>query len=96
MGSMLMNMAGNILGLGNAATPLRLRAMRDLERLNPQSGSSRRGTPSRRACWRISPEVGGVGHHLSRGVLAAHLLLLLVIVIVPAFSGWQNRLRAGA
>jgi spore maturation protein SpmA len=35
MGSMLMNMAANMLGLGNAATPLGLRAMRDLETLNP-------------------------------------------------------------
>lgn len=38
MGSMLMNMAANMLGLGNAATPLGLRAMRDLERLNPRPG----------------------------------------------------------
>jgi len=36
MGSMLMNMAANMLGLGNAATPLGLRAMRDLEQLNPR------------------------------------------------------------
>ena len=38
MGSMLMNMAANMLGLGNAATPLGLRAMRDLEALNPKPG----------------------------------------------------------
>jgi spore maturation protein SpmA len=38
MGSMLMNMAANMLGLGNAATPLGLRAMRDLEQLNPHPG----------------------------------------------------------
>lgn len=38
MGSMLMNMAANMLGLGNAATPLGLRAMRDLDRLNPRPG----------------------------------------------------------
>lgn len=38
MGSMLMNMAVNMLGLGNAATPLGLRAMRDLESLNPRPG----------------------------------------------------------
>ena len=40
MGSMLMNMAANMLGLGNAATPLGLRAMRDLERLNPHPGKA--------------------------------------------------------
>lgn len=38
MGGMLMNMAANMLGLGNAATPLGLRAMRDLESLNPHPG----------------------------------------------------------
>ena len=38
MGSMLMNMAANMLGLGNAATPLGLRAMRDLETFNPRPG----------------------------------------------------------
>ena len=40
MGSMLMNMAANMLGLGNAATPLGLRAMRDLEKLNPHPGAA--------------------------------------------------------
>jgi spore maturation protein SpmA len=38
MGAMLMNMAANMLGLGNAATPIGLRAMRDLETLNPRPG----------------------------------------------------------
>jgi spore maturation protein SpmA len=40
MGSMLMNMAANILGLVNAATPLGLRAMKDLETLNPRPGTA--------------------------------------------------------
>lgn len=38
MGSMVMNMAANMLGLNNAATPLGLRAMKDLESLNPHPG----------------------------------------------------------
>ncbi len=40
MGSMLMNMAANMLGLANAATPLGLRAMRDLETLNRTPGTA--------------------------------------------------------
>jgi len=40
MGAMVMNMAANMLGLGNAATPLGLRAMADLERLNPHPGTA--------------------------------------------------------
>ncbi len=40
MGSMVMNIAANMLGLNNAATPLGLRAMRDLETLNPHPGTA--------------------------------------------------------
>lgn len=40
MGSMIMNMSANMLGLANAATPLGLRAMQDLERLNPRPGTA--------------------------------------------------------
>ncbi|SNS41769.1 spore maturation protein A [Anaerovirgula multivorans] len=35
MGAMIMNMAANVLGLGNAATPLGLKAMQGLQELNP-------------------------------------------------------------
>ena len=34
MGSLIANMSANILGLGNAATPLGLKAMRELQSLN--------------------------------------------------------------
>jgi len=40
MGSMLLNIAAGILGLGNAGTPLGLRAMKDLETLNPYPGTA--------------------------------------------------------
>ncbi len=38
MGAMIMNMAANMAGLGNAATPFGLKAMQELERLNPRPG----------------------------------------------------------
>ena len=38
MGAIIMNMAANILGLNNAATPLGLRAMNELNRLNRRPG----------------------------------------------------------
>jgi spore maturation protein A len=38
MASMTMNIAANMLGLSNAATPLGLRAMEDLETLNTRAG----------------------------------------------------------
>lgn len=40
MASMVMTMAANMLGLSNAATPLGLRAMADLEKLNPRPGTA--------------------------------------------------------
>jgi spore maturation protein SpmA len=40
MGSMIMNIAANMLGLGNAATPLGLKAMEHLQTLNPQKQSA--------------------------------------------------------
>jgi spore maturation protein SpmA len=40
MGSMLMNIAANMIGLTNAATPLGLRAMNDLEKLNRHPGTA--------------------------------------------------------
>ena len=40
MGSMVLNIAAGVLGLGNAATPLGLRAMEDLEKLNPHPGTA--------------------------------------------------------
>jgi len=38
MGAMVMNMASNVLGLGNAATPFGLKAMEELDRLNRRPG----------------------------------------------------------
>ncbi|HSD62719.1 MAG TPA: nucleoside recognition domain-containing protein [Ignavibacteriaceae bacterium] len=40
MGSMIMNISANMLGLGNAATPFGLKAMEDLDKLNPQKGTA--------------------------------------------------------
>src|SRR5262249_60895959 len=38
MGAMVMNFTTNLLGLGNAATPFGLKAMVELDRLNPRPG----------------------------------------------------------
>lgn len=40
MGAMVMNLAANMLGLGNAATPLGLKAMQHLDELNPNKGTA--------------------------------------------------------
>jgi len=40
MGAMMLNIAANMLGLGNAATPFGLRAMQALDELNPHPGTA--------------------------------------------------------
>lgn len=40
MGSMFMNMSANMLGLDNAATPLGLKAMKELQELNPKKDTA--------------------------------------------------------
>lgn len=40
MGAIIMNMAANMLGLGNAATPLGLKAMQELQTLNPNKDTA--------------------------------------------------------
>jgi spore maturation protein SpmA len=40
MGAMILNMSANALGLGNAATPFGIRAMQELEKLNPHPGTA--------------------------------------------------------
>ena len=40
MGSIVLNMAANMLGLGNAATPLGLKAMKELQELNDQKDTA--------------------------------------------------------
>lgn len=40
MGAIVMNMAANILGLGNAATPLGINAMKEMQKLNPNKDTA--------------------------------------------------------
>lgn len=40
VGAMLMNVSANLLGLGNAATPFGVKAMQELETLNPHPGAA--------------------------------------------------------
>ena len=40
MGAMILNLSANVLGLGNAATPFGIRAMQELDTLNPEKGTA--------------------------------------------------------
>jgi len=40
MGAMIMNITSNMLGLGNAATPMGLKAMQELQQLNPRKDTA--------------------------------------------------------
>lgn len=55
MGSILMNMSANLLGLGNAATPLGLKAMQDLQTLNDN-----KDTASDAMCTLLAVNTAGI------------------------------------
>jgi spore maturation protein SpmA len=40
MGAIILNLSANVLGLGNAATPFGIRAMQELDKLNPVKGTA--------------------------------------------------------
>ncbi len=40
MGAIIMNLSANVMGLGNAATPFGIRAMQELDKLNPVKGTA--------------------------------------------------------
>lgn len=40
MGAMILNLSANVMGLGNAATPFGIRAMQELDKLNPHPGTA--------------------------------------------------------
>ena len=40
IGAMVLNLSANVMGLGNAATPFGIRAMQELEKLNPHPGTA--------------------------------------------------------
>src|SRR5512137_1505244 len=40
MGAMILNLSANVMGLGNAATPFGIRAMQELNKLNPAPGTA--------------------------------------------------------
>ncbi len=55
MGSILMNMSANILGVGNAATPLGLKAMQELQTLN-----DKKDTASDAMCTLLAINTAGI------------------------------------
>lgn len=55
MGSMIMNISANMLGLGNAATPFGLKAMEELEEINPI-----KGTASNAMCTFLAINTAGI------------------------------------
>ena len=52
MGAMILNLSANAMGLGNAATPFGIRAMQELDKLNPRPGTA---TDSMASFWPSTP-----------------------------------------
>jgi spore maturation protein SpmA len=64
MSAMIMNFSANILGLGNAATPLGIKAMQELDTLNPT-----RGTATNAMCYFLAINTSGLAI-LPTGIMA--------------------------
>jgi spore maturation protein SpmA/spore maturation protein SpmB len=102
MGAMVMNVAANLLGLGNAATPFGIRAMEHLERLNAHKGTASNAQvlflaintasitilPTKVIALRAS-----LGSANPAGVVAPTLFATLVATVVAvAAARWLQRL----
>jgi spore maturation protein SpmA len=103
MASMMLNIAANMLGLTNAATPFGLRAMRDLEALNPHPG-----TATNAMCTFLAVNTGSVqlipasaiallasaGSNNPTAIVGATLVATCFssavgLIVVKALQGWR-------
>ena len=111
MGAMLMNMAANMLGLGNAATPLGLRAMRDLESLNPHPGAAtnamctflainsasfgNRSAPSNRTATAFCAKLRRISRKRPSSTLRDRLIIKVHIAGVKQGSAFRTKQNSG-
>jgi spore maturation protein SpmA len=64
MSAMIMNFSANVMGLGNAATPLGIKAMQELDKINPQ-----KGTATNAMCYFLAINTSGLAI-LPTGIMA--------------------------
>jgi len=107
-GYILSNMAANLFGLGNAATPMGLAAMRELQKLNPQKDTA---TPA--MCTLLALNTSGltlipttiISVRMTYGsaepteiigtTLAATVLSTLAAVCFDKWFQWRSAIRSG-
>ncbi|GGI95512.1 nucleoside recognition protein [Alicyclobacillus cellulosilyticus] len=108
MGAILANMTANILGIGNAATPLGMKAMQELQTLNPD-----KETASDAMCTLLAVNTASItlipttviairmqlGSHDPTAVVGTTLIATALgtagaIVLDRAFRAWSKRRRA--
>lgn len=104
MGAMIMNIAANILNLGNAATPFGLKAMAELDRLNPRRGVATNSM----ALFLVINNTGvavlpmtvvavraAKGSHDAAGIIVPSLVATMVntvisVLVCKAFERWSR------
>ena len=94
MGAMIMNLAANMLGLGNAATPFGLKAMKELDTLNQHRGIATNAMALFLVINIADPALlplgmvavrGTLGSHDSAGIIAPHLIAMVLRVSFAVF-----------
>lgn len=104
MGAMVMNLSANMLGLGNAATPFGLKAMQELEKLNPQPGVASNAMilflAINTSCVTLLPTKiialrSSAGSEDAAGIIATTLFATLCSTIIAIIAAkWFQRLSS--
>lgn len=103
LGAILMNVSANLLGLGNAATPFGLKAMAELQTLNPNKS---RATPA--MCTLLALNTSSItiipatvialraaaGSDDPAGIIAPTLFATMFGAAIALFADWWYRRRA--
>lgn len=94
-GAMIMNLSANMLGMGNAATPFGLKAMQELEKLNPNPGVATNAMvlflAMNTACITLIPTKvialrASAGSHDAAGIITTTLIATLCATIAAIFT----------
>ncbi len=100
MGAITMNVAANMLGLGNAATPFGIKAMEELERENPHPGTATDAQALLCALTTASVQLvpatvialrAAAGARQPADILAATLLASSCATVAAVASAWALR-----
>ena len=105
MGSILMNLAANVFGLGNAATPFGIRAMQDLQELNTTEDSATDSMctflaintssvtliPATTIAYRVAAGSSNAVEIIGPTIIATLVSTIVAVIAARTMSNYQDR-----